>query len=157
MSPPPNPPAPALCAAASARAGARHSTGFTLIELLVVLAIMSLLYAIVGPQVMRYLGSSRSEAASAQIHDIDAALRLMRLDTGRYPTTAEGLRLLVTPEAALANWHGPYLPSPAALTDPWGNPYRYANPGKHAEIDIFSFGADNAEGGADEDRDLGNW
>ena len=34
--------------------------GFTLLELLVVLAILGLLYAIVGPQVIRYISSSKS-------------------------------------------------------------------------------------------------
>ncbi len=131
--------------------------GFTLLELLVVLAILGLLYAIVGPQVIKYLSSSRSETASVQVKNVDAALKLLRLDAGRYPTVQEGLSALVTQPAGMADWRGPYLPNAAALTDPWGNPYRYANPGKHGEIDVFTLGSDNAEGGMGEAKDLGNW
>jgi general secretion pathway protein G len=131
--------------------------GFTLLELLVVLAILGLLYAIVGPQVIKYLSSSKSETAAVQVKNVDAAMKLLRLDAGRYATNQEGLQALVTQPAGMADWRGPYLPNTAALTDPWGNPYRYANPGKHGEIDVFTLGSDNAEGGTGEARDLGNW
>ena len=131
--------------------------GFTLLELLVVLAILGLLYAIVGPQVIKYLSSSKSQTAQVQVKNIDAAMKLLRLDAGRYPNNQEGLAALVTQPQAMANWRGPYLPNAGALTDPWGQPYRYGNPGKHGEIDIYSFGSDNAEGGDGEAKDLGNW
>lgn len=131
--------------------------GFTLLELLVVLAILGLLYAIVGPQVIKYLSSSRSETAAVQVKNVDAALKLLRLDAGRYPSAQEGLQALVTQPPGMADWRGPYLPNTAALTDPWGNPYRYAVPGKHGEVDVFTLGSDNAEGGSGEARDLGNW
>jgi len=131
--------------------------GFTLLELLVVLAILGLLYAIVGPQVIKYLGSSKSESASVQVKNIDAALKLLRLDAGRYPTGEEGLQALVTQPQQMPNWRGPYLPNAAGLTDPWQHPYRYASPGKHSEVDIYSLGSDDAEGGTGEAKDLGNW
>ena len=139
------------------RRGMRRRNGFTLLELLVVLAILGLLYAIVGPQVIKYLGSSKSEAASVQVKNIDAALKLLRLDAGRYPTNEEGLKALVTQPQQMPNWRGPYLPNATALNDPWGNAYRYQSPGKHGEIDVASLGSDNAEGGSGESKDLGNW
>ena len=43
-----------------------REAGFTLLELLVVLAIMGLLAAIIAPQVLKYLGSSRSQAAKVR-------------------------------------------------------------------------------------------
>ena len=133
------------------------ANGFTLLELLVVLAILGLLYAIVGPQVIKYLSSSKSQTAQVQVKNIDAAMKLLRLDAGRYPNNQEGLNALVTQPQAMPNWRGPYLPNASALTDPWGQPYRYGNPGKHGEIDIYSYGSDNAEGGDGEAKDLGNW
>lgn len=131
--------------------------GFTLLELLVVLAILGLLAAIVGPQVIKYLGSSRSETAAVQVKNVDAALKLLRLDAGRYPSAQEGLQALVTQPPGMADWRGPYLPNASALTDPWGNPYRYAVPGKHGEVDVYTLGSDNAEGGSGEAKDHGNW
>jgi len=131
--------------------------GFTLLELLVVLAILGLLAAIVGPQVIKYLGSSKTQAAQVQAKNIAAGLQLFRLDAGRYPTAQEGLQALVKPTASVSFWNGPYLPDESAITDPWGKPYQLKVPGDHGELDVFSYGADGAPGGSGEDRDVGNW
>lgn len=131
--------------------------GFTLLELLVVLSILGLLTAIVGPQVIKYLGSSRSETAQVQVKNIAASLQLFRLDAGRYPTQEEGLSALVKQPSTVPNWNGPYLPDASAITDPWGKPYRFQAPGKHGEVDVFSLGSDGVEGGTGEARDVGNW
>ena len=131
--------------------------GFTLLELLVVLAILGLLMAIVGPQVIKYIGSSSTQAAQIQTKNIAAALQLYRLDAGRYPTAEEGLTALVKAPASAALWNGPYLPDESAITDPWGKPYQMKAPGEHGEVDVFSYGADGAAGGDGEDRDVGNW
>jgi general secretion pathway protein G len=135
----------------------RSQAGFTLLELLVVLAIMGLLAAIVGPQVIRYLGSSKTQTASVQTRNIATALNLFRLDAGRYPTAEEGLAALVKAPSSVPAWNGPYLPEASAITDPWGQPYRMRAPGEHGEVDVFSFGADNRTGGTGEARDVGNW
>ena len=74
----------------------RGEAGFTLLELLVVLAILGLLAAIIAPQVIKYLGTSRTQTAKVQIQNVVAALELYRLDVGRYPTPQEGLKALVT-------------------------------------------------------------
>ncbi len=131
--------------------------GFTLIELLVVLVILALLAAIVGPQLLKYVGSSRTQTAKVQIQNIVAGLDLFRLDVGRYPTAQEGLNVLVTAPTAVPNWNGPYLRRAEALRDPWGQPYLYANPGKHGEIDVYTLGVDKAEGGTGEAQDVGSW
>ncbi len=136
----------------------RHSAaGFTLLELLVVLAILGLLAAIVGPRVIKYLGSSKTQAAIVQARNIASSAELFRLDAKRYPTPQEGLVALVKPPAGVALWNGPYLPEQSALTDPWGAPYRFKVPGDHGEIDVYSLGADNAPGGTGEAKDVGNW
>ena len=68
--------------------------GFTLIELLVVLTIIGLIVGLVGPRVLGYLAESRTKTAKLQIESFSASLDLFYLDTGRYPTTSEGLNAL---------------------------------------------------------------
>ena len=103
------------------------------------------------------VGTSRSETAHVQVKNIAASLQLFRLDAGRYPTAQEGLEALVKQPATVPNWNGPYLPDATAITDPWSRPYRFAAPGKHGEVDVYTLGSDNASGGTGEARDVGNW
>jgi len=131
--------------------------GFTLLELLVVLAILGLLAAIVGPQVIRYLGSSRTQTAHVQAKNIEAALDLYKLDAGRYPTPEEGLGALVKAPPSDPAWNGPYIADPGALNDPWGKPYQFKTPGDHGEVDVWSNGSDGVPGGTGEAKDVGNW
>ena len=35
--------------------------------------------------------------------------------------------------------------------------YKYENPGKRGAYDIYTLGADGAEGGTGENADIGNW
>jgi general secretion pathway protein G len=135
----------------------RRDAGFTLLEMLVVLAIMGLLAAVIAPQVLKYLGGARSQTARVQVQNINSALELFRLDVGRYPSQDEGLNALVTAPPTAPGWNGPYLQKALALKDPWGQPYLYKIPGKHGEVDVYSLGADKADGGSGEAADVGNW
>jgi general secretion pathway protein G len=131
--------------------------GFTLIELLVVLAILGLLIGLVAPQVMKYLGRARSDAARVQIQNIAGALDLYRLDMRRYPNQQEGLQALVEMPPGTNGWNGPYLQQKKVPLDPWNRPYVYRIPGEHGEYDLYTLGADNAPGGTGEDQDVTNW
>lgn len=135
----------------------KRTRGFTLIELLVVLAILALLAGIVGPQVMKSLGDSKTKTARLQIEDFGAALDLYRLDVGRYPDTNEGLEALVKKGANSSKWNGPYLKKREIVNDPWGYPYAYRAPGEKGPYDLYSLGADNAEGGEGQDQDINSW
>jgi general secretion pathway protein G len=132
----------------------RRQAGFTLIELLVVLAIIGLLASLAAPRVIRYLGGARSQAAEVQLRSIAQALELYRLDVGRYPTQAEGLAALVRRPAGAPRWNGPYIDREAALTDPWGAPYGYRQPGGAGGFEAFTLGLDRAPGGDGENRDV---
>ena len=131
--------------------------GFTLVELLVVLAILGLLVGLVGPQVMKALGGSKTKTARIQIEDLSATLDIYRLELGRYPTTNDGLQALVENTAGAANWNGPYLKKNQVPKDPWGNDYQYRSPGEHGSFDIWSLGADNRESGEGENQDILGW
>lgn len=134
-----------------------RTRGFTLIELLVVLVILGLIASVIGPRVVGYLGGAKSDTAKLQIEEIGAALDLYKLEIGRYPTTEEGLQALVQAPPAVTGWRGPYLKKKILPKDPWGNPYRYAAPGQHGVYDVYSYGADNRQGGQDEDKDVVSW
>jgi general secretion pathway protein G len=131
--------------------------GFTLIELLVVLVILGLLAGMVGPNVMKYIGSSKVEVAKAQLEDLSAGLDLFKLDVGRYPSDDEGLRILVEGGDNIAGWNGPYLRKKKVPPDPWNHDYVYVVPGQGNEYELYSLGADGAPEGSGEDADLSAW
>ena len=144
--------------AGPASAGLRvaRDAGFTLIELLIVLGILALLASFAAPQVLRYLGKARTEAAKIQINAISSALELYALDNGGYPSQQVGLGGLMQRPQGAARWSGPYLKKAEGLVDPWGRPYQYRVPGRAGPFDIFTLGRDNAQGGTGEDSDVMN-
>ncbi len=135
---------------------AARARGFTLLELLVVMVIIGLLAGYVGPKFFGQIGKSEVKAARAQIDALTKALDQYRLEVGRYPSTEQGLAVLVTKPADEPKWGGPYL-SKAVPKDPWGNEYQYRSPGEHGEYDLLSFGKDGRLGGEGEDADLTSW
>ena len=134
-----------------------QAKGFTLIELLVVLTILGLIVGLVGPQIMKHLGTAKSDTARLQIEDLGSALDMLYLEIGRYPTTDEGLEALIQNPADLGNWNGPYLKKKKIPKDPWGNSYQYQSPGQNGPYDLYTFGADNAPGGEKENHDILSW
>jgi general secretion pathway protein G len=134
----------------------RKQDGFTLIELLIVMIILGLLAALVVPRMFGKVGSSRQKAAKTQISILETALDTYRLDTGKYPSTEQGLQALRSKPDNVKNWDGPYL-SKDIPKDPWGHPYKYKCPGEHGDYDIISYGADGVEGGEGENADIVNW
>ncbi|HEY1723154.1 MAG TPA: type II secretion system major pseudopilin GspG [Magnetospirillaceae bacterium] len=124
--------------------------GFSLIEMLVVLALIGLVTALIGPQVVGYLGDAKQDAAKAEISNIETSLDLFKLDVGRYPTEQEGLAALVEKPDSISHWHGPYLRHDHVPDDPWGHAYVFHVPGKHERYDLFTRGP---EGNQDEPDD----
>jgi general secretion pathway protein G len=132
----------------------RRSGGFTLLELLVVILIIGLLVGIVGPRLLGQVSKSEITAARAQLDALDKALQAYRLDTGRFPATAQGLKALLTAPSDEPRWRGPYMQGEAP-PDPWGSPYQYRLPGTNGrDFDLYSLGRDRASGGSADDADI---
>ncbi|MFP7722893.1 type II secretion system major pseudopilin GspG [Lysobacter sp. A3-1-A15] len=126
---------------------------------MVVIVIIGLLATMVMINVMPSQDRAMVEKARADVSVLEQALETYRLDMLVYPTTEQGLGALVEAPAGLARperyRQGGYvrrLPE-----DPWGNAYRYARPGRRAAFNVYSLGADGAEGGEGENADIGNW
>jgi general secretion pathway protein G len=132
----------------------RVATGFTLLELLVVVLIIGLLTAVVAPRFLGQVSKSEVTAARAQMDALDKALQAYRLDTGRFPSTSQGLRALTRQPQDEPRWRGPYLQAEVP-DDPWGSPYQYRAPGANGrEFELLTWGRDRASGGTGDDADL---
>jgi type II secretion system protein G len=108
-------------------------------------------------------GDQRSRTRKVDL-DINGGFKtvldMFEVDCGRFPTTKEGLRPLVSSPTNVEHWHGPYFDPPAVPEDPWGHEYVYRFPGVHNPngYDLYSLGPDGVSktGGNDRD-DIGNW
>lgn len=132
-----------------------RARGMTLIELLVVLVILTLVAGLIGPRVLDQLGGAKAKTAAVQIKELEQSLDLFKLDVGRYPSDAEGLRSLIERPGSANGWNGPYLKKDLP-NDPWGGAYQYKFPGRNGAPDVFSFGADGKAGGEGENADIVN-
>ncbi len=103
------------------------------------------------------LVDSKVEWAITQIYLFGQSLDKFKNDTGRYPTTEEGLEALRRNPGAVSNWRGPYIPKEIPV-DPWKKPYVYTNPAKYGNktYDLYSFGQDMKDDSGEKD-DVTNW
>lgn len=139
----------------------KRNRGFTLIEIMVVLVIIGVMAALIVPRVLGRADDARKVAARSDISAIMSALKLYNLDNMRYPTNQQGLDALVRKPAVTPipnNYKdGGYLEK--LPTDPWGSQYQYQNPGRHGEVDVYSYGANGQESGGGENGSgvIGSW
>jgi len=128
--------------------------GMTLIEILVVLVLIGIVMGILGGNFIGRGEKAKADAARIEIGQIGQALDLYKLETGRYPSSSEGLQALIAQPAGATNWNGPYWKKSTIPKDPWGNDYRYTSPGQKGAYDILSLGADGKEGGEGTNKDI---
>ena len=84
----------------------------------------------------------------SDIASIESGLELFRKDNGRYPSTAEGLGVLVTRPDNGDGWNGPYVMR--VRDDPWGHPYVYRLMEDGSGYILYSRGRDGIGGTSDD-------
>ena len=128
--------------------------GMTLIEILVVMVILGLIATAVAVNVVGRASQARVDRAKTDVNRIASdgveAFKVMR---GRYPSTEEGLKILIDEKFLKPN------ASDGKLNDPWGKEYIYLYPGqRNADgFDVKSYGADGQPGGDGENEDIVNF
>lgn len=127
--------------------------GITLLEVLIVLAIISLVGVVVAGQVVGQMDRAKVDLAGLQLKQIDNAMVLFQIDTGRFPTSDEGLASLQVAPASLPAWRGPYLRGERALIDPWGHAFVFSST-DDTGYTISSQGSDGKSGGTGTAQDL---
>jgi general secretion pathway protein G len=130
--------------------------GFTLIELMIVVVILGILATMVMPKILDKPEQARRTKAKVDLRSLQSALALFKTDTGRFPTTSEGLAALVANPGVRHYGQEGYLER--VPLDPWGNKYVYLSPGVHnKDYDLVSYGKDGEQGGTGDGADIESW
>ena len=135
----------------------KNKNGFTLIEILLVLALLGLVFSILGKRVFSGFSRGKVQATKIQIKQLEGDMDRYRLDCNFYPTTEQGLKALVEKPTAgkdcknydPAGYNGGKKAPP---TDAWGNDFQYTSDG--LTYTIKSLGADGVEGGEADAADI---
>jgi general secretion pathway protein G len=112
---------------------------FTLMELMVVIIILGLLASFVLPSLTGKSDEAKVKLTCIQMKSIDQALKMYKIDNSSYPSTEEGLGLLVEKK---------YFEDNKEPLDSWKSKYIYVN--DDTNIDLISFGPNKKEGGSDD-------
>lgn len=119
----------------------RRARGFSLLELMVVITIIGLIAGVTSVAVLGALHEAEVKTTRESLRETENLLKLFTLRRGRFPTTEEGLAVLVAEKLVKK------VPE-----DAWKRPLLYT-----AERDGYSLrslGSDGQPGGEDHAADL---
>jgi general secretion pathway protein G len=117
----------------------KQKKAFSLMELMVVIVILGLLASFVLPSLTRKGEDAKKKVVCVQMKSISQALKMYKIDNSTYPSTEEGLNLLVEKK---------YFEDGKLPKDSWGSNYIYVL--NDDGFEITSLGADKKEGGGDD-------
>lgn len=112
---------------------------FSLMELMVVILILGLLAAFVLPNLTGKSEEAKAKIVCIQMKSVSQALKLYKLDNSSYPTTEEGLNILIQKK---------YFEEGKVPKDTWGNTFIYLQNDKF--FDLISRGGDKKESTEDD-------
>ena len=138
----------------------KNRAGMTLIEIMVVIAIIGLVLGSAAVYVLGQFEQAKVDTAINNIKTIESAMEHYKRDAGFYPSTEQGLLALVEkpsfgriPKRYARGGYLKKLPK-----DPWKCDYVYYSPGIQGHAyEIYSLGADCAEGGEEENADIASF
>ena len=136
-----------------------RSQGFSLIEIIVVITIIGLIVGWAATAIFGKQDQAQGRIAKSKIVALGGVLDLYKLDTGKYPSSSDGLKALLTAPSGATGWNGPYVKNADELKDPWKNDLIYRSPGTdNRPYEIVSLGADGQEGGeGPANKDIRSW
>lgn len=112
---------------------------FSLMELMVVIIILGLLAMFVLPNLTGKSDEAKDKLVCVQMKSVAQTLKMYKLDTSTYPTTEEGLKILVEKK---------YFDEGKTPKDSWGSEFIYIT--TEDAFDLVSYGADKKENTADD-------
>jgi general secretion pathway protein G len=112
---------------------------FSLMELMVVIIILGLLAMFVLPNLIGKSDEAKDKLVCIQMKSVGQTIKMFKLDTSAYPTTEEGLNILVEKK---------YFEEGKTPKDSWGNDFIYLQ--TEDAFELVSFGADKKENTADD-------
>jgi general secretion pathway protein G len=134
---------------------ASSQKGFTLIELMIVIAILGLLAALVGTNVMSKLGEAKVSTTRNQIRQLMTVLDDFKRVCNFYPSTDQGLNALVQPPQGKECKNYPaegFISGGHVPKDAWDNEFLYESDGN--KFVIRSLGSDGQPGGTGNAADI---
>lgn len=108
-------------------------------ELMVVIIILGLLAAFVLPNLTGKSEEAKEKIVCVQMKSVAQALKLYKLDNSSYPTTEEGIDILVEKK---------YFEDGKLPKDSWNSDFVYIQ--TEDSFDLISFGSDKKEGTEDD-------
>jgi general secretion pathway protein G len=136
----------------------RSRRGFTMVELMAVLIILGLLAAVVVKNFVGQVDRGRVITTKASLRQLHTAVNQFHMDTGEWPSDAEGLKVLVQQptNVDISKYQpGGYIETTEVPRDAWGRDFIYeTNPETGKPFVIKSLGADGQVGGEGYNADL---
>ena len=135
----------------------KSKRGFTLLEILMVLALLGIIFSILGGKIISSFTKGKVNATKIMIQKIGSDLDQYKFDCNRYPSTEQGLKALVSapgtaPACPNYNPDGYNGGKKKTHVDAWSYDFSYTSDGSNYVLK--SWGADGVEGGEGENKDI---
>jgi hypothetical protein len=95
-------------------------------------------YSLVTPKMHKPMRFDSGDRSRFIIRAVNTSLDVLKQDIGSYPSSVNGLSILLMRPEGMGSWDGPYLRKPVRNTDYWGQKWIYLYP-HHCNINVGYF------------------